>query len=753
MSDDALRQRLFDPAALMSRLRVRVGEIMRIRYGLGLGYALACILTVVAVSLASSAPGEGPIGPASRAVLALLIANLLLILALVGAMGWRVARLATQSKDAGSRLHLRFVTLFAAAAVAPAVVVAIFFGLLVNQGVDNWFNLRVKTAVENGAVFANAYLEEQKGYIQREMGDLASDLNQVPTKLTDSPVTYSSYLRDQAAYRAFPAVYVIDHEGRILARAESPSAPPYLAPPPSTLVAADTGEIVMRPFAAENLFRAVYRLKAYDDAYLYTARYVEKGLMQRLFQSEKSVLDYRDAETNRARIQTVFAMSYVETVLLVLVGAVWLGMAAASAIATPIAKLVQAADRVAGGDLTARVETVRSPEEIAVLSDAFNRMTKDLGDQQQALIAASIDAESRRQFIETVLSGVSAGVLGLDPQGRISATNHQAMALLDMEDTLLYGLPLSEVAPEFLPLVAMAQSARGEAEEEVDIVRGAQTRRLRVRASTTAEAEVVLTFDDITRLVTAQRNAAWRDVARRIAHEIKNPLTPIQLSAERLRRKYRSEIQSDLETFDRCTDTIIRQVGDIGRMVDEFSSFARMPAPQFSTCDANEMLRQAVFAQRVADPETTILLEEPGETIGLTCDGRMVGQGLTNLLKNAGEAISARRVKEPDLQGRITARLILIDGAPAFEVEDNGIGLPSRDRDRLTEPYVTTRDKGTGLGLAIVKRIMEDHGGDLALSDAAVTPGARTSLRFARSSRVQMSLASVPATERGSHGG
>jgi two-component system nitrogen regulation sensor histidine kinase NtrY len=262
-----------------------------------------------------------------------------------------------------------------------------------------------------------------------------------------------------------------------------------------------------------------------------------------------------------------------------------------------------------------------------------------------------------------------------------------------------------------------------------------------------------LTFDDITRLVTAQRNAAWRDVARRIAHEIKNPLTPIQLSAERIRRKYRGEIQSDLETFDRCTDTIIRQVGDIGRMVDEFSSFARMPAPQFSTCDANEMLRQAVFAQRVADPETVIVLEEPDETIGLTCDARMVGQGLTNLLKNAGEAISARRLKEPDLQGRIMARLVLVDGAPAFEVEDNGIGLPSRDRDRLTEPYVTTREKGTGLGLAIVKRIMEDHGGDLALSDAAVTPGALTSLRFARSSRVQMSLAKAPATERGSHGG
>lgn len=732
---------------LAARATARLRMLGRVRFGLGFGYALAVALTILAVSLASSAPGEGPIGPASRAVLILLVVNLLLILGLVGAVGWQVVRLAAFSKDAGSRLHLRFVTLFAAAAVVPAVVVAIFFGLIVNQGVDNWFNLRVRTAVENGAAFANAYLNEQKRYIQSEMGGLASDLNSVSGKLSESPVTFSNYLQAQATYRAFPAVYVIDRDGRVLARAESPDAPPFLAPPPSTLDAADTGEIVMRPFASENLFRAVYRLKAYDDAYLYTARYVEKGLMQRLFQSDKSVLDYRDAESNRARIQTVFALSYGETVLLVLVGAVWLGMGAASAISSPIARLVQAADRVAGGDLTARVETVRAPEEIAVLSDAFNRMTKDLGDQQQALRAASLDAESRRQFIETVLSGVSAGVLGLDRQGAVSAANHQATTLLGLQASTALGKTLFDVAPELLPVVVDAQSMRGEAEEEVDIVRGAQTRRLRVRATATPEGGIVLTFDDITRLVTAQRNAAWRDVARRIAHEIKNPLTPIQLSAERIRRKYRAEITSDLETFDRCTDTIIRQVGDIGRMVDEFSSFARMPAPQFSHIDAVELLRQAVFAQRVANPEITILLEEPQEPVSLTCDARMIGQGLTNLIKNAGEAIQARRQQEPDLQGRIIARLTLEDGVPAFEIEDNGVGLPSRDRDRLTEPYVTTREKGTGLGLAIVKRIMEEHGGDLHLSDAAETPGARATLRFARTTPVQRPQTAVSGAQ------
>ena len=747
LSDDAHFEGQNRPS-LFQRAVKRLAGLSRARFMIG--YSLAAVLTVLAVSLTSAAPGSGPIGPASRVVLALLIGNLLLILGLVAVMGWRVWRLVARSSDAGSRLHLRFVALFAAAAVAPAVIVAIFFGLLVNQGVDNWFNMRVRTAVENGAAFANAYLNEQQRYIQSEMGGLASDLNAVSGKLAESPVAYSNYLQAQATFRAFPAVYVIDHQGRILARAESSNAPPYLAPPPQTMASADNGEIVMRPFASENLFRAVYRLKAYDDAYLYTARYVERGLMQRLFQSNQSVIDYRDAESNRARIKTVFALSYGETVLLVLVGAVWLGMAAASAISSPIAALVKAADQVAGGDLSARVDLGKAPAEIEVLSQAFNRMTKDLGDQQTALKAASLDAENRRQFIETVLSGVSAGVIGLDASGAISAANLQAMRFLELDPDAGLGQALDTIVPEFLPVRSTAKDMRGEAEQEIDLERGTQTLRLRVRASSLPEGGMVLTFDDITRLVAAQRNAAWRDVARRIAHEIKNPLTPIQLSAERLRRKYRGEITSDLETFDRCTETIIRQVGDIGRMVDEFSGFARMPAPQFSQCDASELLSQAVFAQRVADPETAIALQAPPGPVMLVCDSRMIGQSLTNLLKNAGEAIAARRQDEPGLAGKIVARLVLEDEALSFEIEDNGIGLPSKDRDRLTEPYVTTREKGTGLGLAIVKRVMEEHGGLLILGDAAQLPGACTELKFIYASAPQ--IVTSQTFERGSRG-
>jgi two-component system nitrogen regulation sensor histidine kinase NtrY len=603
------------------------------------------------------------------------------------------------------------------------------FGALVTRAVDNWFSQRVQAVVENSAKVAKAYVEDQQAYLGSHMATMASDLNDAAPTLKVAPIRFSQGLAQLAAYHAFPAVYLIDGEGRILARFEAPGAPRFVLPPPAAFKTAER-EIDAQSFEKQDLFRALYRLRAYPDAYLYVVRYVHPGILVQLRQAEASVIDYRDADHSRRAIQTAFALSYLETTLLVLVGAVWLGMSAASSIAAPVARLVHAADRVAGGDLDARVETKNDPEEIAVLSRAFNRMTSDLQEQQKALKKANTDAESRRQFIETVLAEVSAGVIGLDAGGRISALNRRALALLGLDDREAYGRTLVEAAPELAEVLDRAAHPAQDAGVEIDIVRGGETRRLRVRASGEVGGGLVLTFDDITRLVAAQRNAAWRDVARRIAHEIKNPLTPIQLSAERLRRKYRSEIKVDLETFDRCTDTIIRQVEDIGRMVDEFSSFARMPAPRFEETDARELLRQSVFAQRVASPEITVEMVEPAPEALIHADSRMVGQALTNILKNAAEAVMARRAAEPGIAGRLTARLVVDGEQVAFEVEDNGVGLPAKDRDRLTEPYVTTREKGTGLGLAIVKRIMEEPGGALVMQDAAARPGAKVILRF-----------------------
>jgi two-component system nitrogen regulation sensor histidine kinase NtrY len=696
----------------------------------GLGWGVAAALTAVSVYMASSAPGAGPIGQVNRTVLILLSLNLALILLLSAAAGRRVLQLVFERRrDPGARLHLRFVTLFALVAVIPAIVVAMVFGALVTRALDSWFSERVQSVIDNSVKVDKSYVEDQLAFLQRHMTGMAGDVNDGAPSLKFAPISFSLHLAQLAAYYEFPAAYLIDGDGRILARAEAPGAPPFVMPPPNTLRSA-AKEITAERFEEQDLFRAVYRLKSYPDAYLYVAHFVQPGMLVQLRRAEASLTDYREADHSRRSIQTAFALSYGETTLLVLVGAVWMGMAAASSISAPVARLVQAADRVAGGDLDARVETKHDPEEIAVLSRAFNRMTGDLQDQQKALRQANTDAESRRQFIETVLAEVTAGVVGLDAAGHVSAVNRAALVLLGLDVADAYGKPLSAVAPELAEVAARASRAGQDAGDEIDIVRRGETRRLRVRASGGGEDGLVLTFDDITRLVAAQRNAAWRDVARRIAHEIKNPLTPIQLSAERLRRKYRAEIKTDLDTFDRCTDTIIRQVEGIGRMVDEFSSFARMPAPRFEETDARELLRQAVFAQRVANPDIDVEMIEPAPPGLIHADGRMVGQVLTNVLKNAAEAIASRRQQEPDLRGRLTARLVSDEHQITFEIEDNGVGLPAKDRDRLTEPYVTTREKGTGLGLAIVKRIMEEHGGSLVMQDAPHPPGAQVILRF-----------------------
>ena len=707
----------------------------RMRVLMGGCYAIAAMLTATSVGLGSSPSLIGPLGPASPIVLLLMGLGFLLIAALAAVLGWRLMRLlGERDRNAGARLHLRFVALFALAAVAPAVIVAFFFGVLVTRGVDNWFSARVQTVVENSATVARSYLEEGQKSISDRVARMAGALKPAAPILVKSPADFGRYLSALTVDNGFSSAYLIDHQGRVFARAEPAGVAQLVTPPAASFQAADEGDISLGEFESTDLYRALFRLPGYDGAYLYVVHPLSHGIFRHLHETSDSLAAYRQAKAGRARIKAAFYLSYLETVLLVLVGAVWFGMAAASRIAGPVARLVQAAGQVAAGDLTARVDSGRDPEEIAVLSRAFNRMTIDLQQQQKDLRAAHVEAESGRLFTEAVLLGVSAGVIGLDPRGQVSAVNRQADQLLALKPGASRGKNIAEVAPELADVAARAKEVEGEAEADVDVVRSGETRRLRAHASHGPEG-VVLTFDDITGLVSAQRNAAWKDVARRIAHEIKNPLTPIQLSAERLKRKYRGEITSDLETFDRCTDTIIRQVGDIGRMVDEFSAFARMPAPRFASHDAAELVRQAVFAQRVADPRVAIEVHGDAAPIMLVCDGRIVGQALANVLKNAGESIDARAAVTPGPPGRIDVYLALSEERVDVIIEDNGVGLPAQDRDRLTEPYVTTRIKGTGLGLAIVRRILEDHGGRLVLNDRPIgaegqVDGARIVLSF-----------------------
>ena len=434
-----------------------------------------------------------------------------------------------------------------------------------------------------------------------------------------------------------------------------------------------------------------------------------------------AVSEYERLNQNRSEMQLSFAGLYIVVAMLILLGAVWTGLWAANKIVTPIGRLAIASGRVSEGDLSVRVDVASDGDEINSLGKAFNRMTSQLEGQRNELIEANTQLDSRRRFTEAVLAGVSSGVVGLDGDGHVTLINPTASRLLDAEPNTAEGAHYSKVLAELHDLIRRAMvEPYGNTAGQVEVRRDGTLRHLNVQVSREAGDRshgFVVTFDDITDLVSAQRTAAWAEVARRIAHEIKNPLTPIQLSAERLKRKYGEEVSSDPEVFAQCTDTIIRQVGDIGRMVDEFSSFARMPAPVIRPEEVQELARHAVFLQRIAYPQIYFGFDAPEEPVTIECDGRLVSQALTNLLKNACEAIAARGAESDNGQGRVLLTVSTTNDKLTLSVEDNGIGLPSEQRHQLTEPYVTTRTKGTGLGLAIVRKVAEDHGGELVLSD------------------------------------
>jgi two-component system nitrogen regulation sensor histidine kinase NtrY len=457
------------------------------------------------------------------------------------------------------------------------------------------------------------------------------------------------------------------------------------------------------------------------------------------------VTEYAAIEARRFGVQIAFALMYTVIALTVLLSAVWIGLNFANRLVAPIRRLIGAANVVSTGNLHVRVPVRQSEGDLAQLGETFNRMTQELRSQRDDIVRARDLIDSRRRFTEAVLAGASAGVIGVDGDGCVSILNRSAEKLIGRTEPEALGRPLTEVFPELADFMAAVRSG-ARTQDQVTITRNGRERNLSVRITSEQSGESghgnVVTLDDITELVAAQRTAAWADVARRIAHEIKNPLTPIQLSAERLRRKYGNMIGEDRAIFEQCTDTIVRQVDDIRRMVDEFSRFARMPKPVIAAEDVADTVRQAVFLMRVGNSEIEIDANIAEDPMPARFDRRLMSQALTNLIKNATEAIAA--VPPADLgKGSIRVFAAREGGDIVIDVVDNGIGLPKENRSRLLEPYVTTREKGTGLGLAIVGRIVEDHGGSIELRDAAdKIPGQRGAwvrVRFAAAGHAEAS--------------
>ncbi|MEI6558628.1 MAG: PAS domain-containing sensor histidine kinase [Rhodospirillaceae bacterium] len=715
----------------------------------GLAKKLAVLLSVAATiagfATYAALTESSPFGQSTpRTVTALLTVDLTLLLLLGALIARRIVQIGIGRRQgqAGSRLHVKMVAGFSVLAVTPAILMAAFSAIFFSFGIQEWFSDRVRTAVHESLEVAQSYLHEHQQNIKADALAMATDLNQEADRLSANPPLFNQVVSTQAALRALTEAIVFDgSSGQILARSGFTFTLEFEPISTEAIEQARRGEVALLINEADDRVRALVRLDRYSEIYLLVGRVVEARVLAHMSSAQDAVKQYTELEGSRSNLQITFTLIFVVVALLLLLAAVWMGLNFATQLITPISALIGAAEQVRAGDLSVRVSEPAAEDELGTLTRAFNRMTSQIETQRGALVEANQQLDLRRRFTEAVLAGVSAGVIGLDQSGAVILLNQPAVGLLGVSDPqALVGHPLTEAAPEMTDLTdAIVRRPGRLVEAQVQLRRpGSPTRTLLVRiAAEISDNEVrgyVVTFDDITELLSAQRKAAWADVARRIAHEIKNPLTPIQLSAERLKRKYLKEITSDPETFTTCVETIVRQVGDIGRMVDEFSAFARMPQPVMKPANVNDICRQAVFLQSSAHSAVKFDMQLPPEKWQVPCDSRQISQALTNLLQNAVDAIDGRVAVDGDPlpNGYVAIRLTGDDLRIGIIVEDNGKGLPTDvEPDRLMEPYVTTRVKGTGLGLAIVRKIMEDHGGELLLESRA-EGGARVSLIIPR---------------------
>nr|WP_245514695.1 PAS domain-containing sensor histidine kinase [Jiella endophytica] len=669
--------------------------------------------------------GLTPIEPTDTIVTIATVVNggfVLLLCVLIGREVMRMVRARRQGR-AASRLHVRIVVLFSIVAILPALLVAIVASVTLDLGLDRWFGMRTRAIVESSINVAQAYVNENARNLQGTTLSMAYDLDQQRQLFDLDRGGFQDLMTEQARGRSLLGAQILRLDGTPILKADVDEEKPLPVPPNDALQQAAAGNLVFIPPGITNLVGAIIRLRQISNAYLYTVRAVDPQVITALRQMEERSAEYSSLSENRFGLQVAFALLYLGITLIVLLSAIWTGIGVADRLVRPIRLLIGAADEVSEGNLSVTVPVRVSDGDVGSLSNTFNNMILQLRSQRSELVNAKDVIDERRRFIEAVLSGVTVGVIGIERDGTISMLNPSAERILDVDAEAVTGRKVDGVFPEIGRIrQAAAASWRPEYQEEAKLKIRERERTLAIRITSFEESEgehsLVVTIDDITDLVDAQRTSAWADVARRIAHEIKNPLTPIQLSAERIRRRYGKRIEDDREVFDRCIETIVRQVSDIGRMVDEFSTFARMPKPTMERIDLRDALREAVFMREMGDHGIAFSAEIPDTPMYGSYDTRLLSQAFGNLVKNAVESLEATE----GIEGRIKVRARADGDVYRIDIVDNGRGFPKDNRDRLLEPYMTTREKGTGLGLAIVRKIIEDHGGVISLEDAPDQP-------------------------------
>jgi two-component system nitrogen regulation sensor histidine kinase NtrY len=663
-----------------------------------------------------------PVEPTTPVVYSILGINTVFTVVMLALVGREVRALlrARRKRRAVARMHIRIVGLFGIVSAFPAILVALIAGISLDQGLERIFDDRSRVIVENSISIARSYVGEATDNLNSDTVSTGIFLNRNRSLFNLDRTGFQDLLRGQARARGLAAAYVVQSNGARLAGGKAEDAGPLPDAPPELLSDAAGGRPACIIPNDLNIAACAFLLSAFPQGtFLYTINYVDPRVLNSVTLMQELRDEYQALEGGRIAMQLAFALLYAGLCVTILLAAIWMGIAVADRLVEPIRRLIVAADDVASGNLAVSVPATRSEGELRSLTTTFNSMVAELQTQRNEILETQELIDQRRRFTEAVLSGVSAGVLGVNNEGMVTIANSSAEAIFG-EDLLDKSLP--DAAPELAQLVDRADSSgRRDLREQITAIRDGRERTFNVQVTVSQEGEGthshVVTIDDITDLVSAQRTSAWADVARRIAHEIKNPLTPIQLSAERIRRRYGKVITEDREVFDQCTETIIRQVADIGRMVDEFSSFARMPKPKIENGDLASPLREAVFLLRVGNPEIAFETEFGPQPLPALFDQRLLGQVFGNLIKNAVEGIEGVDYGESE-SPFIRIQASVGEDFHTVEIIDNGKGLPAENRARLLEPYMTTREKGTGLGLAIVSKVLEEHGGWIELSDA-----------------------------------
>ncbi len=731
----------------LSRLRRQ----RRVQNAATLGLVILGPLLAIATFLILGPFDQGADAAALRFV---LLADLVYVLVVAALVAQRVARMvaARRAQSAGSRLHLRLTGVFAIVALAPTVLVAVFASITVNFGLEGWFSDRVREVVGASRAAAEAYEEEHRSDLAQDAEALAFYLARVQreTRVTDDQLRAVLAQGQTQIQRGLREAFIVNGDGDLRARGEQSYRFDFEHPGAEAMARAAEGETVIIQDWDVNEFRALVKLAGFYDHYLYVSREVDGEILNLLDDTQETAQLYNQLESERGRILFEFGLLYLGFAMILILAAIWLGLWFAERLSQPVGRLAGAAQRVGAGDLDVQLREEQGDDEIAMLGRIFNQMTRQLKGQRDTLLETNAQIERRRRLFDSVLSSVTAGVMGLDDAGEVTFINRSAQRLLRLDEGTDSG-SLEDLVPEFGALLRRLRHGPSEvAQDEIKLTRDGKLENLLVRMATRRSGDgklegYVVAFDDVTDLVSAQRMAAWGDVARRIAHEIKNPLTPIQLSAERIKRKYTRQLEeADAEALEQMTGVIVRQTNDLRRIVDEFSKFARMPEPERRTEDLVALVRDAVVLQEDAQQEgVTVIADLPEDAITAEVDATMISQALTNLIKNAGEAVESHREKAdaPDYPGEVRVAMTTGPTGVLITISDNGIGLPE-DRSRLFEPYVTTREKGTGLGLPIVKKIIEEHGGTLVLTDAEpFTKGARRGAR----AEIRLPLASQPA--------